>query len=284
MQLGVMTRVFPRASIEEVAGAIAAAGLACVQLNLEAAGLGSIPATLDGETCERIRVAFAARGLTISAVSGTFNAIDPDVTRRRECIRRLGILAAHCRPLGTDAITLCTGTRDRGDMWRFHPNNARPDAWSDCVETMRALVEHAERYDVMLAFEPEVVNVVDSAERAARLIEKVGSPRLRVVMDPANSFRPPMLARMREVLEEAFALLGSHIALAHAKDVRPPAPGSDECTRPAAGTGVLDYATYARHLRASGYDGGLIMHSLDEAEVPTSKAYVERYFFPERQA
>jgi sugar phosphate isomerase/epimerase len=83
---------------------------------------------------------------------------------------------------------------------------------------------------------------------------------------------------MREVLEEAFALLGGKIALAHAKDVRVSETDPSECVRPAAGKGVLDYATYARLLRASGYDGALIMHSLDEADVPASKAYVERYF------
>jgi sugar phosphate isomerase/epimerase len=130
---------------------------------------------------------------------------------------------------------------------------------------------------VTMAFEPEVVNVVDTAEKAARLIDEVGSSRLRVVLDPANLFHPATLPRMQAVLEEAFALVGGRIALAHAKDVRLAEDGG-ECVRPAAGTGQLDYATYARLLQACGYDGALVMHSLEEAEIPASKAYVERYF------
>src|SRR4029078_12271487 len=39
MRLGVMTTVLPRPSIEAVADAVRAAGLAAVQLNLECAGL-----------------------------------------------------------------------------------------------------------------------------------------------------------------------------------------------------------------------------------------------------
>jgi sugar phosphate isomerase/epimerase len=105
----------------------------------------------------------------------------------------------------------------------------------------------------------------------------VGSPRLRLVMDPANYFHPAMLPRMREVLEDVFAHVGRYISLAHAKDVRLPEPGRDECVRPAAGTGVLDYALYLNLLRAAGYDGGLIMHSLSETELPASQAYVESY-------
>jgi sugar phosphate isomerase/epimerase len=277
MKLGVMTKVFPRPTIEAVAEAVRGAGLAAVQLNLESAGMETLPPALEAGVCRRIREAFAERGIDVSAVSGTFNAIDPDRARREECVRRLGILAARCAELGTGVITLCTGTRDAGSMWRAHPENGTAAAWEEMVGTMRALVRHAEAHGVTLAFEPEVVNVVDTAEKAERLIAEIGSDHLRVVMDPANYFHPPMLDRMTEVLEDAFAHVGRFIALAHAKDVRAPAPGSDECLRPAAGTGVLDYDRYLRLLRAAGYDGGLIMHSLDEAEVPASKAYVERY-------
>jgi sugar phosphate isomerase/epimerase len=277
MRLGVMTNLIVRPSIEEVAEAIASAGLTAVQLGLASAGLTDLPAELTDADCGRVRHAFEQHGISVSAVSGTFNAIDPDVERRAESIRRVGVLAAHCHQLGTRVITQCTGTRHPTNMWRHHPANAQPDAWADCVATMRTLVEQAEKHDVVLAFEPEVVNVVDTAEKAARLIYEVGSPRLRVVMDPANYFHPPMLPRMRETIEEAFGLVGGYIALAHAKDVRGPDPGGAECVRPAAGTGMLDYETYIRLLRASGYSGGLIMHSLTEAQVATSKAYVERY-------
>jgi sugar phosphate isomerase/epimerase len=248
-----------------------------VQLNLESAGMETLPPALDVGACRHIRDAFAERGIVISAVSGTFSAIDPDRARREECVRRLGVLAGRCADLGTEVITLCTGTRDAGSMWRAHPENGTPAAWREMLVTMRALVRHAETHGVTLAFEPEVVNVIDTAEKAERLIAEIGSDRLRVVMDPANYFHPPMLARMTEVLEDAFAHVGRFIALAHAKDVRAPDPGGDECLRPAAGTGVLDYDLYLRLLRAGGYDGGLIMHSLDEMEVPASKAYVERY-------
>jgi sugar phosphate isomerase/epimerase len=164
VRLGVMTHHIHRPSIEEVAAAIAGFGLAAVQLNLESAGLDPLPATLDAVTCDRIRAALEAHGIEVGAVSGTFNAIHPDRALRRECIRRAGMLAARCRDLGTGVITLCTGTRNPTNMWRHHPDNALPDAWADCVETMRALAEHGERYDVTMAFEPEVVNVVDTAE------------------------------------------------------------------------------------------------------------------------
>lgn len=278
MRIGVMTSVFKRPTIEDVAKAIRAAGLTAIQLSLESAGLEDLPATLDEPTCARIRAAFDRQGVAISAVSGTFNAIDPDSARRVESIRRVALLASRCHALGTSVITQCTGTRHPSNMWRHHPANAQPDAWADCVTTMRALTREAESAGVTLAFEPETVNVVDTAAKAVRLIEEVGSSRLRIVMDPANYFHPAMLPRMDEVLEEVFELVGGYIALAHAKDVRLSASGDGECVRPAAGQGVLNYAAYNRLLNASGYNGGLVMHSLSEAEVPSSRDYVRGFF------
>ena len=70
-----------------------------------------------------------------------------------------------------------------------------------------------------MGMEPEVSNVVDSAQKARRLMDEMGSSRLKVIMDGANLFHTGELPRMREVLNEAFALLGSDLTLAHAKDL-----------------------------------------------------------------
>ncbi len=43
---------------------------------------------------------------------------------------------------------------------------------------------HANSVD--LGIEPELANVIDSAAAARRLIDEIASPRLRVVLDPAN--------------------------------------------------------------------------------------------------
>ncbi|MCL4543548.1 MAG: sugar phosphate isomerase/epimerase [Chloroflexi bacterium] len=277
MRLGIMTKHLHRANIESVAEAVAGYGLAAVQLNLDSAGLEEIPETFDAATCRRIRAVFDCRGITIAAVSGTFNMIDPNQGRLREHIIRFPTLLDWCTGLGCDVVTACTGTRHPSNMWRHHPDNANPDAWKDLRNALSQLLPIAESRGVTIAFEPEVVNVIDTAEKAQRLIEEIGSSRLRVVLDPANYFHPNMLPRMEEVLEDIFQRVGSYIVLAHAKDVRGPDRGDGECVRPAAGTGVLNYALYVKLLRQSGYDGALVMHSLTEEEVPASAAYVREF-------
>jgi sugar phosphate isomerase/epimerase len=172
--------------------------------------------------------------------------------------------------LGTEIITLCTGTRDPYNMWRYHPDNSSPAAWRDLLDALAVALEIAEAYKVTLGIEPEVSNVIDSARKARQLLEEFSSPYLKIVMDGANLFPAGTLPRMREILGEAFDLLGEAISLAHAKDLT----HDGEAGQAAAGTGLLDYDLYLELLQQAGYNGPLILHGLREDEVAGSVAFL----------
>ena len=263
MQIGTMSGTFARATLEEVLDAVANHGMNCVQFNLSSAGVTKLPTHIDEDLCDKIREDMGARNITMTALGGTYNMIHPDVQRRADGLRNLRVLAAACKRLGTSVITLCTGSRDPDNMWRRHPDNDTPEAWADLVISMRQAIEVAEEYQVTLAFEPEVANVVDSAIKARRIIDQIGSPYLKVVMDGANIFHTGELPRMREILDEAFALLGDHIAFAHAKDL----DRDGEAGHLAAGKGLLDYDQYLSLLNDVDPDVSIILHGLSEAEV-----------------
>ena len=107
-------------------------------------------------------------------------------------------------------------------------------------------------------------NVVDSAQKARRLLDEIGSPFLKVTMDPANLFHAGELQRMREILDEAFALVGKDVVLAHAKDL----DHDGDAGHKAAGQGKLDYDRYLSLLRTYRFRGPLLLHGLSEAQVP----------------
>ena len=249
-------------------------GLQVAQLSLESAEMEPLPDRLEERVTRRIRVAFERVGVRIAAVSGTFNVIDPDKVSRDENVDRFKRLCEACVSLGTKVVTTCTGTRNTESMWRAHPGNQLPDAWEELVGVTRTMARAASDAGVVMAFEPETANVVDTLEKAQRLIEEVGSPAVMVTFDPANFFYPADLPRMGEVLEEWFQRLGGRIGLAHAKDVVPPPDGGSHCRYKPAGQGVLDYVTYLRLLKESGYENGLVMHSLSEADIPGCVAMI----------
>jgi sugar phosphate isomerase/epimerase len=229
-----------------------------------------MPDHLDPEDITRIRAAFAAHQITMAAVSGTFNIIHPNEDQRRDGMRRLRILAGACHALGTSVITLSTGTRNPTHMWHSHPDNATPEAWADMVHAMAEIARLGEEVGITMAFEPEVNNVVDSAQKARRLLDELRSPQIKVVIDGANIFHAGELPRMAVLLDEAFALLGDAIVLAHAKDLD---HDGDAGNRPA-GHGLLDYDRYVRLLDRSGYAGPLILHGLAEPDVEGCVAFL----------
>ena len=266
MQLGIMAKTFVRPTLEAVLDAVVSHEIDCVQFNFTCAGLPNLPQAVEPGLVEKVRAELSARKITVAAVSGTFNMIHPDPAKRRAGLERFPVLAAACQALGAPAITLCTGTRDAEDMWRRHPANDLPEAWRDLVETLSEALAIAQRFGITLAFEPEVSNVIDSAQKGRRLLNEMQSPHLKVVMDGANLFPAGKLPQMRQILNEAFELLGQDIVLAHAKDL----DRDGEAGHQAAGKGLLDYDHYLLLLQQNGFNGPLILHSLAESEVDES--------------
>ena len=264
MKLGIFAKTFVRDSLEANLDAVCQSGFQCTQYNLACAGLPTLPDAISPELCQRIRRAHHERDLTMASISGTFNIIDHDRESLEANFLRLQTLAQAHSLLGTNVITLCTGTRDRDSMWRRHPDNDTVEAWQEMVTSMRRIVSIAEECKVIVGVEPEVNNVVDSAEKARRLIDELGSPRVQVVMDAANLFHAGQLNRMHEVLDEAFDFVGQDIVIAHAKDLSQDGDAGHE----AAGSGVLDYDYYITLLQQSGFDGPFITHGLSEQQVP----------------
>ena len=145
-------------------------------------------------------------------------------------------------------------------MWRHHADNDTAEAWRDMSACVREAVRIAEGAGVTLALEPEVTNVVHSAEKARRLLDEIDSPHLKITMDAANLFHTGELPRMAEVMDNAFALLGRDIALAHAKDIS----HDGEAGHLPAGKGLLDYDRYVSLLSRYGFSGPLLLHGLPE--------------------
>src|SRR3712207_4195028 len=129
MQLGIFSKVFERSSLQDTVAAVVEHGFAVVQFDLVCAGLESMPAAISDEQADEIRREHAAHGIAMSAVSGTFNMIHPDVRQRADGLASLKTIIAAARPMGTSVVTLCTGSRDPHNMWRRHPDNDTPAAW-----------------------------------------------------------------------------------------------------------------------------------------------------------
>ena len=270
MRLGIFAKTFPGSDAQTVLSAARAAGYATVQFNMACLGLKSMPDAILPAEAESIVAASAATGVGIAAVSGTYNMIHPDRQVRDVGLARLEVLARSAHAMGTRLITLCTGSRAPDDQWRHHPDNATPQAWADLITEMTKAAAIAAAHDVDLGIEPELANVISSAPLARRLLDEIGSPRLKMVLDPANLFEIAPPAERQRLVEDAIGLLAPSIAMAHAKDRH--ADGSFA----AAGTGVIDFGHFIAALKAASVDAPLLTHGLEAHQAAAVARFLAR--------
>jgi sugar phosphate isomerase/epimerase len=267
MKIGVFAKTFYRSTIQDLFQTVAGYGIHTVQFNVSCVGMDTLPdRALSEEVLQSIDAAARDANVELSAISGTFNMGHPDPELRRDNLLRFEILCEVALQLRIPVITLCTGTRDRNNMWKWQAENDSKAAWNDMVRTIESALIGAEKLGLVLAFEPERENIVNSARRARQLLDELANSRLRIIIDPANLIFPG--SNQREILDEAFALLSESITIAHAKD-------RDRDFNPcAAGKGILDFPYYVHCLKQCGFNGPLILHGLAETEVPFSRQFL----------
>ena len=263
MHLGIFAKTFPGDDPNTVLGAVADASFTVAHYNMVCSGLSPLPDSIPSEINAAISIAADTNKIRLCGVSGTFNMIHPDPEVRRRGWANLDVIAGSASAMGTDFISLCTGTRNTEDMWRGHPDNANAAAWSDVRAVMETAVGIAEAHDIQLGIEPELGNVVSSAALARRLIDEMQSEHLRIVFDPANLFDVATADVQRRIVSDAIDLLADRITIAHAKDRAP----DGSFTR--AGTGVLDYDHYLNELIGIGFTGPVVAHGLAASEAST---------------
>ena len=203
MYPAIFSRTYPSQRVSEVLRAIHADGFRGAQMNLSSFGMQSLPDRLDEATLAEGRIEAARLGLTMSALSGTYNMTHPDeAVRRAERPRFIKVLRA-ARLIGAPVVTLCTGSRHPTDKWAAHPDNGSPEAWADLRAELDWALAEAARLDLVLAVEPEPGNVVRDAVVARTLLDEVGADHLKIILDAANLIGVAGLDRQAGIVAEA---------------------------------------------------------------------------------
>jgi sugar phosphate isomerase/epimerase len=270
MKLGIFAKTFSGNTPRAVMQAASEAGYASVQYNMACSGIGSLPEAIEPQISEAIRNASRATGVAVAAISATYNMTHPDLKTRAAGRNAFETIASQAKLIGSNLLTVCSGSLDASDQWRHHPDNVSPAAWDDMLHEFAGLIEIARRHDIFICVEPERANIIDSASKARTMIDTLKSDRIRIVLDPANLIEvEPAIVRGR-IIEEAIDLLADRIVLAHAKDRC--ADGSFAT----AGKGIIDFPHFIDCLARAGFNGHLITHGLSAEEAPGVATLLQR--------
>lgn len=253
-------------------------------LGFTAVQAGTLPSWSE-EELQRIRRVLDAHGIMIGELANYQRGlVSSDPKARSEGVEAFKVTIRHAATLGAHCAGISWSTRCYPGPGWAHRENRSEETWRLFVDSARQLMEEAEFRKVDVSFHPHLQGPLYSPERLRRLIDDVGSPRVKVMLDPVNFINIDTYFDNTDFLNQMFDLLGDSIVGAHAKDVHLPSPAYTSEGRLAVlhideaipGRGNLDYKTFLRRMGVLPRDTPLIIEHLSkDEEILEAKRYIE---------
>jgi len=240
LRIGVSTLGFGGFSNAALAKELSGAGVGLIQLFLNQSdskfwkynGRSDL-SSLSPERCREIASVYRDAGIEIHSIGVYTNLIHPDDAEIKANLAYFEAMMEIGGHMGVRTFI--------NEAGHFHDPQApapgielafQDAVWPRMVETGRKMAEMAERHDSKILLEPFYRGFLASAKRLRLFVEAVNSPRVRVLLDPAN------LIELND-LDEMFKQLAPLIDCLHAKDRKLHVERGV-----AAGKGDLDYERF----------------------------------------
>ena len=202
---------------------------------------------------------------------------DPRPSVREAAVESVNCGMSVAKKLGAFHYLFRPGSLNSDGAWTSHRDNHLPESMERLIETLKPIAENAEREALTLVMETHAVSIMDSPETCKEVVEKVGSDRLRIVMDFVNHFQS-----LRQVYESGsrlnhiFDVMGPIAPMAHIKDIRVENGLVLHLNEEVPGEGELEIAVALKRFDALHPDGyGLIEH-LPLEKIPLANANVRK--------
>ena len=242
---------------------------------------GSDPAELDTARCRRAREILAAHGVAI-VQSWAFgaNLAAPDA---RGQVGRLQESVRVAADLGAPTVICGPGSRNPRGLYWPHPDNHAPETLERLVARLREAAKAAEHHGIAIALEPHVATALDTPKRAREVVDAVGSPGVRVNLDPVNFVGDlRTLFDAEPLLDRVFAALAGVATSGHVKDVYAEERLVVHLSETLIGDGSFPIASYLRRFEQALPDAYLIVEHLPEELVAQAKAALDELCAEER--
>jgi sugar phosphate isomerase/epimerase len=216
--VGISTQQFTKYTNAQLAETLAQRGFRVVQLFLMQSdsrywkynGRSDL-SDLTAARCEAIGRAYRSAGITIHSMGVYANLIHGDLVERQACLKYFEDNMRVGGDIGVRAFITEAGHWEPEKLTPGIPYHFREAVWKQMLATIKQLAEMAERHDATVLLEPSFASFLASAKRTRVFLQEVNSPRIRVLLDPAN------LLEVEEI-ETMFDELTPWIDCIHAKD------------------------------------------------------------------
>ncbi|MEP6988116.1 MAG: sugar phosphate isomerase/epimerase family protein, partial [Chloroflexota bacterium] len=155
-----------------------------------------------------------------------------------------------------------TSLNPRGDWWP-HPDNYKPETQDRLVRSLVEILQTAEDLNVDVVLETHVTTTLDTAENIRHVIERTGSKRLKLNLDPCNFVGDLRTAcNPTPMIHHIFDVLEDYIATVHLKDYYTEDRFTVHIAETVIGTGMMDFDTILQRVNKVMPDGYVVIEHL----------------------
>ena len=238
---------------------------------------GGDPASVTEVACQTGRTVWESLGLDLAQFLMLYDEclFDPDEAVRRRIIEKIKAGNRVARLLRAGVHLIRPGSLNRTGAWTPHPDNHTPESVDRFVDSLRVIGDDAVAQGVTVVVECHVVSIMRSPEVCAEVVERVGSPAIRLVMDPVNHFESIHQAfSSTERLNYIFDLLGPLSPIGHAKDLIVGNSLVTHLDEGVPGDGILDYPTFLTRFQDYNPDGYMLFEHIPPEQIPKAAAFI----------
>lgn len=201
----------------------------------------------------------------------------PDAAVRKAAIASVQRGIATAASLNAHHYLFRPGSLNPDGAWTSHRDNHLPESMERLIDTLKPIAEHAEQHELTLVMETHAVSIMSSPEICREVVARVGSDRLRIVMDFVNHFQTLLqVYNSEERLNHIFDVMGPVAPMAHIKDINVQNGLVLHLNEEVPGEGELELGVALKRFDELHPDGyGLIEH-LPAEKVPLANANVRR--------
>ena len=247
IKTGVVSRSFTEWTNEQVADFMKENGFPTTELCLTGTdskywvynGTSDLSDLTDERFSEICKI-YRDRGIEIVSLGVFTNLIEPDDEKRDV---NLAYFKRHIELAGKNGIPFVSTECGFDPEHRGVRTTCYESAIDRIKDSLSILLEECDKWNVDIALETCVIDVIPSAKRAKDIINQIGHPRLKILLDPAN-----LIANSSE--EDMYFYLSDRIAYFHGKDRK-----VNDVKGRVVGDGEIDWVKFLKlyHEKNDGY-------------------------------
>ncbi|OGG54176.1 MAG: hypothetical protein A3F84_22865 [Candidatus Handelsmanbacteria bacterium RIFCSPLOWO2_12_FULL_64_10] len=229
--------------------------------------------------CRKVRSLFSESGVDLAQFGVGYREclFDPDPGVRDRVASQIERGIEVGRDLGAHACLIRPGSLSPRGSYSPTPLNREPECRSRLLETLGRVARKAEAEGLTVVTETHLLTILDSPETVRQVVDAVGSPCLRAVMDYVNHFQSlDQVYRSAERLHQIFDVMGPVCPVGHCKDLRVGDGLVLHLHEEVPGEGELDMITALRLWHALQPDGYLLLEHLPDEKYPLASRNAHR--------